>query len=162
MAMELVLWGLPKGETDRLYEVVLSTQCKTMVEVEKIKSLAKKDGWHGFRIQKLNLDIAPDFVKVVKRGIKNMSKRNPNEEDNSKFVKGTVYGVNKLTPYAFRCGYVQQYESGNIITKLWMEYGSYDIRTHEYDGRGRLAWDQAGTSTEAQKIFRKHVRMFHR
>jgi len=158
MAIELVLWGLPKGEADRLYEVVLSTQCKTMAEVEKIKSLAKKDGWHGFRIQKLNLDIAPDFIK----GIKGMSKRNPSEQDNSKFVKGTVYGVNKLTPYAFRCGYVQEYESGKISTKLWMEHGSYDIRTHEHNGRGRLAWDQARTSTEAQKLFRKHIRMFHR
>lgn len=38
-----------------------------------------------------------------------MSKRNPSEEDTSKFVKGTVYWVPKLTPYAFRCGYIQQY-----------------------------------------------------
>jgi hypothetical protein len=158
MSVELVLWGLPKGEADRLYEVVLSTQCKTVAEVEKIKSLAKKDGWHGFRIQKLNLDIVPDFIK----GIKRMSKRNPSEQDNSKFVKGTVYGVNKLTPYAFRCGYVQEYKVGKLHTDLWMEHGTYDIRTHETGGRGRLAWDTARTSTEAQKIFAKHVRAFYR
>lgn len=91
-----------------------------------------------------------------------MSKRNPSEEDNSKFVKGTVYWVPKLTPYAFRCGYIQQYEVGRQHTDLGMEHGTYHIRTHETGGRGRLAWDTARTYTEAQKIFRKHVRAFYR
>lgn len=67
MAIELVLWGLPKGKTDRIYEEVLYTQGRTKVQIEKIKVFAKKDGWHSFRIQKLDLSIPPDFVKVLRK-----------------------------------------------------------------------------------------------
>lgn len=63
---ELVLWGLPKGKTDRLHEVVLSTQCKTSADVEKIKARATQDGWHGFRISHLDLSKKPDFLGAIK------------------------------------------------------------------------------------------------
>jgi hypothetical protein len=62
---EIHIWGLPKGETDRLYEQVLSTQCKTADEIERIKSRASQDGWHGFRV--VNWDGSPpDFTKVLR------------------------------------------------------------------------------------------------
>lgn len=52
---EYVLWGLPKGETDRLHEKVLSTKAKTPAQMDEIKRRAAKDGWHSFRVQILDL-----------------------------------------------------------------------------------------------------------
>lgn len=63
---ELVLWGLPKGQNDRLHEKVLSTQCKTQADIDKIKTKAAKDGWHGFRVSHLDLSKKPDFHAAIK------------------------------------------------------------------------------------------------
>jgi len=52
---EYVLWGLPKGETDRLHEKVLSTQAKTPAQMEDVKKRAAAAGWHSFRVQILDL-----------------------------------------------------------------------------------------------------------
>lgn len=52
---EYVLWGLPKGKTDRLHEKVLSTKAKTPAQMDEIKRRAAKDGWHSFRVQILDL-----------------------------------------------------------------------------------------------------------
>ena len=52
---EYVLWGLPKGETDRLHEKVLYTQAKTPAQMEAAKRRAAADGWHSFRVQILDL-----------------------------------------------------------------------------------------------------------
>jgi hypothetical protein len=61
--IEYVLWGMPKGSTDRLDEKVLYTQAKTEADIERIKALASADGWHSFRVQILDLDVLPDFGK---------------------------------------------------------------------------------------------------
>jgi hypothetical protein len=63
---ELVLWGLPKGSNDRLDEKVLYTQAKSQAELNAIKAKAAKDGWHSFRVQRLDLNEQPDFKKTVK------------------------------------------------------------------------------------------------
>lgn len=68
-AHEMVLWGLPKGKTDRLHEIVLSTQCKTQAELDKIKARASKDGWHGFRVTHLDLSKTPDFTNTINEAI---------------------------------------------------------------------------------------------
>jgi hypothetical protein len=52
---EYVLWGLPKGKTDRLHEEILSTKAKTPSQMDEIKRRAAKDGWHSFRVQILDL-----------------------------------------------------------------------------------------------------------
>ena len=52
---EYVLWGLPKGETDRLHEKVPSTQAKTPAQMEDVKKRASAAGWHSFRVQILDL-----------------------------------------------------------------------------------------------------------
>lgn len=62
---ELIIWGLPEGETDRLQEQVLSSHCKTARDIEKVKRAASADGWHSFRIVRLDLSAPPDFVSVV-------------------------------------------------------------------------------------------------
>lgn len=67
MKIEYVLWGLPKGSNDRLDEKVL-TSTVDKARVEKIKELATADGWHGFRIHRLDLSTPPDFTKTIQRG----------------------------------------------------------------------------------------------
>ena len=52
---EYVLWGLPRGETDALYQKILYTQGKTLADVERVKGAASLDGWHTFRVQTLDL-----------------------------------------------------------------------------------------------------------
>jgi hypothetical protein len=79
----------------------------------------------------------------------------------SKFVKGTVYGVLKLTPYALRRGYIQVYESRGVVTVLLMKHGIYHISTYDYGFRRRLGSDSVKTYTEAQRLFKEYVRMFH-
>lgn len=65
--IEYVLWGLPKGYTDRIDEKILSTMGRTLAEVEAIKVRAAADGYHSFRVQVLDLDEKPDFVKTLRR-----------------------------------------------------------------------------------------------
>ena len=59
---ELILWALPAGETDRLYEKIMSSHCRTVHDCQRIKALAEKDGWHSFRITHLDLTGKPDFI----------------------------------------------------------------------------------------------------
>jgi hypothetical protein len=65
-AIEYVLWGLPKGSNDTLDEKVL-TSTVDKARVEKIKGLAAADGWHSFRIQRLDLSKPPDFTKTIRK-----------------------------------------------------------------------------------------------
>jgi hypothetical protein len=53
-AEELILWGVPKGKKDQLHAQILYTQAKSSADVERVKAAASKDGWHSFRVQKLN------------------------------------------------------------------------------------------------------------
>lgn len=63
---EYVLWGLPKGQTDRLHEKVLSTKAKTPAQMEEIKRRAAKDGWHSFRVQ--ILDLSKPYTRFSRPG----------------------------------------------------------------------------------------------
>ena len=66
---EYILWGLPKGKTDALYQQILSTQSKTPAQVEEVKRRAAKEGWHSFRVQILDMSepFKWDAKKMVKR-----------------------------------------------------------------------------------------------
>ena len=56
---EFVLWALPKGKTNRLYEQPIT--CTTdKNRLSAIRQMAEKDGWHGFRIQ-VDDGSPPDF-----------------------------------------------------------------------------------------------------
>lgn len=59
---EIVLWGIPKNETDRLYEVVLANNCRNSADIEKVKAAASKDGFHSFRVFILDLNEMPNFA----------------------------------------------------------------------------------------------------
>lgn len=62
--IEYVLWGRPKGKTDALYDKVLYTKGKSPADLERIKKVAAKDGWHSFRVQKID-GTKPDFTKAL-------------------------------------------------------------------------------------------------
>lgn len=65
MPIETVLYGLPKGVTEQYDEVLLLTNA-TQARIEQVKVLAAADGFHSFRVAKIDLGTAPDFGKTVK------------------------------------------------------------------------------------------------
>lgn len=62
---EYTLWALPKGETDRLHERVM-TSTYDKARIERIRTLAAADGWHGFRVQVIDGSI-PDFAAALRK-----------------------------------------------------------------------------------------------
>lgn len=64
---ETVLWGCKKGEPDYMEEVLYS--CKGWVNEEELmnkgKSWADQNGYDRLRISKIDLAIAPNFVKTI-------------------------------------------------------------------------------------------------
>lgn len=60
-----ILWALPAGKTDRLDEKPLVSFPITTEQAEKVKAVASKDGWHGFRLA-LETGEIPDFGKGVR------------------------------------------------------------------------------------------------
>lgn len=63
-ASETVLYGLPKGSTERHEEVLLLTEA-TPARIAKAMKLASADGFHSFRVAKIDLRTPPDFKKVL-------------------------------------------------------------------------------------------------
>ena len=61
MPKRYILWALPKGQTDRLHEQPMTSLPLTQEQVERVKSAASKDGWHGFRTV-MDTDERPDFA----------------------------------------------------------------------------------------------------
>lgn len=83
-AKEWVLWGLPRGKRDRIHEKILYTQAKSEADVERVKALAAKDGWHSFRVQVLDLskpfDARAAFGKAVREGVEHGDIPRPKKE----------------------------------------------------------------------------------
>jgi hypothetical protein len=48
--IEILLYGLRKGETEQYKEDLLATNCRNEEDVEKVKEVAAKDGFHSFRV----------------------------------------------------------------------------------------------------------------
>lgn len=63
---EYVLWGTPSGSTDAIDEKVLYTQGKSQQQIDRVKEVAGRDGWHSFRVQVLELEVAPDFGFIAR------------------------------------------------------------------------------------------------
>ena len=63
-----------------------------------------------------------------------------------------------LSAYNLACGYVQRFERGNFTVSLWKEHGVYHVRAHEFDGRGRIAWEVFSTLKPARKAFQSMKR----
>ena len=62
--IETLLYGIPKGETERYTEVLLLTNA-TPASIERVKALAAKDGFHSFRVSTVDLSLPPDFTKAI-------------------------------------------------------------------------------------------------
>jgi hypothetical protein len=62
--MELLVYALPKGETERYMEDLLASNCRSQQDVKRVVSAAKADGWHSFRVATYNGE-PPDFTKVL-------------------------------------------------------------------------------------------------
>ena len=52
---------------ERYTEVLLLTNA-TPALIEKVKALASADGFHSFRVATIDLNVAPDFRKVINSG----------------------------------------------------------------------------------------------
>ena len=63
---ETVLYGLPKGKTERYEEVLLLTN-GTPEKIERVKVLAARDGFHSFRVAEIDLSKPPDFLGTIRR-----------------------------------------------------------------------------------------------
>lgn len=67
MKTELLIYGLPKGETRDYMEDLLAcfaTGANNDSNIAKVKAAAAAQGWHSFRIATYNGD-APNFAKAV-------------------------------------------------------------------------------------------------
>ncbi len=65
MTCETVLYGIPKGATERYEEVLLLTNANPE-KIKKVKVLAARDGFHSFRESKIDLSVVPDFARTVR------------------------------------------------------------------------------------------------
>lgn len=65
---EYILWALPKGETDRLHERPIVEGIKTPSQMDEAKRKAASQGWHGFRVQ--ILDMSKPFRWMSRPGAK--------------------------------------------------------------------------------------------
>ena len=65
---EYILWALPKGETDRLHERPIAEGITTPQQMDDAKRKAASQGWHGFRVQ--ILDMSKPFRWMSRPGAK--------------------------------------------------------------------------------------------
>lgn len=62
--MEILVYGLERGETRDYMETLLASNCKTQSDIDKIKTVAAAHGFHSFRVATYNGE-APNFAKAV-------------------------------------------------------------------------------------------------
>jgi hypothetical protein len=65
--IEYVLYAIPKGETESYMEQILLSDASDPVRVAKVKKVAAVDGFHSFRLSKIDMTARPDFTKAVRR-----------------------------------------------------------------------------------------------
>lgn len=63
--MTFILWALPAGQTDRLYERPLTSFAITSEQADKVRAAAARDGWHGFRLVEETCKI-PNFAEAIR------------------------------------------------------------------------------------------------
>lgn len=65
-----------------------------------------------------------------------------------------------LTIYAFACGYVEQHNNDetNSRVTLWLDSDCYHVRSHQFNGAGRIAWETFVTLKEARKFYKEQVK----
>lgn len=63
-----ILWAIPKGKTDRLDEVPLTSMPISQANVDRVKKAAGADGWHSFRTT-VEDGAVPDFGRAIKEAV---------------------------------------------------------------------------------------------
>ena len=61
---EILIYALSSGDNMSWQEQLISSQCKTDADVQKVIAAASADGWHSFRIAYFNGE-APNFSAAV-------------------------------------------------------------------------------------------------
>jgi hypothetical protein len=64
MKPEILVYGLPKGETETWKEDLLASNCRDLNDVEKVKQAASQAGWHSFRVATFNWEM-PNFTNAL-------------------------------------------------------------------------------------------------
>lgn len=60
---EILIYGVSKEYNEQYHEDLLSTNCKTKADIEKVLQHAKEHGYHSFRVVNFELS-KPDFTKI--------------------------------------------------------------------------------------------------
>jgi len=68
MKPQTLVYGIPKGETERYTEALLAETCKTREDIERIIEAASQAGFHSFRVTTFD-GSAPDFRKTLARPV---------------------------------------------------------------------------------------------
>ncbi len=63
--------------------------------------------------------------------------------------------TNRLTAYAFNCGYKETFDHNGQSVEIWQDGGCsfYHIRAHDFNTGKRLFWDDRKILVEARKRF---------
>lgn len=64
MEKQILIYGLPQGESRDYMEQLLATNCRNVSDVERVKAAATAEGWHSIRVTTWD-GSAPNFVKAV-------------------------------------------------------------------------------------------------
>ena len=64
MKTEILIYALERGETRRYTEHLISTQCQTAADIEKVKTAASAAGFHSFRVTTYD-GSAPNFAMAI-------------------------------------------------------------------------------------------------
>jgi len=64
--VEILLYGLEQGETRDYMETLLASNCQSDDDVQAVVRVAKKQGFHSFRVATYNGE-KPDFTKVFNK-----------------------------------------------------------------------------------------------
>jgi hypothetical protein len=62
---ELLIYGLRKDETRDYMEELLFSGAKSMDTINKVIELAKKEGFHSFRVATFRMGEMPNFTKSL-------------------------------------------------------------------------------------------------
>lgn len=62
--MEILIYGLEKGEHRDYMETLLASNCRNVADIEKVKAAASAAGFHSFRVATYNGE-APNFARAV-------------------------------------------------------------------------------------------------
>ena len=61
---ETLIYALSSGDNQSWQEQLISSQCKSDADVQKVIAAATNDGWHSFRIAYFNGE-APNFAAAI-------------------------------------------------------------------------------------------------